>query len=366
MGCDRITSFCLRRKNKYCPLVSPTLIAGYLLTLSTIVAWTASAIAVQSLQRSVPDFQLSTYRFTLQLALCGFALKFNGKKLSFQKEKLPHFLLLCVVSLFYNVFFFAATALLPLAHAMACYSISTMLFIGLLTKILLKNNLGFGHGLSLFLASLGIMLVNQPWSTFSNGFVPHFMMKTNNISSIDFGLNNTTFVFASEQNQKGTISYINVSLVVAIGYGLANLAGLFEAVYFIVIGTSLADIDPFSQAFVVAVTNVPASLLIALYVEEFMLVTEVSEILLLIVHCFGATFDLICTNAAIQRINPSHVCLIQSFTVVVLLIIQYKFMDNGLSGHKNALEVIGSIVIMSAIALTTLTSVPEKPPVMFR
>ena len=320
---------------------------------------------MQFLQRDVPDFQLSTYRFTLQFLVCGLVLKLKGASPYFSNEKLPAVLIMCVGSLFYNVFFFASSAILPLAHAMACYSISAMFFIGFFTKVLLKKDLGFGHGLSLMLSSLGIVFINQPWSTFTIGFLPPYMMTSITFPStaLHYGISNYTGIGTHEPNQlqRATISTIDLSIVIATGYGLSCLAGLSGAVYLLTVGTYLLDMNPFSQGFVVSVTNSVASLLISFYVEELAFVTKVSEILLVIIHCFGVTFDLICTSAATQRINPSHVCLIQSFTVVVLLIIQYTLMNNGLSGHENMLEVIGSIVIMSAIALTGLTSGFMKP-----
>ena len=281
------------------------------------------------------------------------------------REQLPLALLMCVTSLLYNVLYFAATAILPLAHVNAGFSVAAMLLLAILTKFWLRKDLGYGHGFSLLFASLGVSLINQPWSSFGRGFLPEFMVTHRNISA-NFHIfenqslsNNSMMHHLSGETDLMTYSFL-ISVTVATGYVLITLAGFAEAVNFLVVGVYLGNLSFFFQGFIVSFVNIPASFLISMYMEELKLVTNAWDILLLSIHCLCTTSGLICSNGAAQRIKPSHICLIQSFAVVIFLSLQYTLMDTGLTGRKNALEIIGVIIITASILLSTLTSVPKK------
>ena len=349
------------QKNKYPTWLTcfisrftPRFILGYLLAIGTIFTWTASTVAVQLLQGIVPDFQLSVYRFITQLLASIPVIYFRGIPIQFKVEQVPLAIIMCIACLFYNIFYFGAAAILPLAHVIAGFCIASMLFLGILTKLWLKKDLGYGHGFSLIFASFGVVLINQPWSSFGPGFLPSCISDENQTlfkaSMTNTGVNVTEQPFDS----------CLIKATVATGYILATLAGISQATNFLVVGIYLGKLNPFFQGLIVSVVNIPASFLISMYVEEVVLITDARTILLLIVHCLGTTVGLIISNGSAQRIHPSHLCLIQSFTVVVFLSLQYTSMGNGLTGHKNVLEVIGVLIITSSIILSTLTSTPKK------
>ena len=342
-------------------------IIGYLLTFGVLLNWTSSTVAVHYLQRVVPDFQLSAYRYITQLLICLVVIYFKGIPLQLKREQLPLVLLMCVTSLLYNVFYFAAAAILPLAHVFAGFIVASMLGIAILTKFFLRKDLGCAHGLSLLFASLGVAFINQPWSTFGHGFLPIFMMSNRN-SSISFQhhenqsvANNLTIQnlhgYANETDLIANSFLINVT--VATGYGFILLAGFAEAINLLVVGMYLRDLSPFFQGFLASIVDIPASFLLSMYMEEFQLETSSWEILLLVMHCMCISISIICCNGAAQMIDPSLVCLIESFAVVIFLILQYTLMNNGLTGRRNALEVIGAIIITASIIFSTLTSVPK-------
>ena len=280
-------------------------------------------------------------------------------------EKLPLAVLMCVTSLLYNVFYFAATAILPLAHVNAGFSVAAMLLLAILTKFWLRKDLGYGHGFSLLFASLGVALINQPWSSFGCGFLPEFMVTHRNISASfhyfeNQSLSNNSIMdhLSAGETDITTYSFL-INVTVATGYVLITLVGFAEAINLLVVGVYLGSLSPFFQGFIVSVVNIPASFLISMYMEELKLVTNAWDILLLSIHCLCTTSGLICSNGAAQRIKPSHICLIQSFAVVIFLGLQYTLLDTGLSGRKNALEIIGVIIITASIVLSTLTSIPK-------
>ena len=362
------------QKNKYTAWLmsffsrfTPRLIFGYLLAIGTVITTAISVVAVQLLQGAVPDYQLSAYRFIMQFLVSIPVIYFRGIPIELKVEQVPLIIVMCIACLFYNICYFAAVSILPLAHVQAGFSVASMLLTSILTKFWLDKDLGYIHGFSLLFASFGVTLINQPWSTFSSGFLPSYMRTYDN-SSLDLTLcENQTLINDSliHQFQKNTdasesIDSFPIKFTVAIGYILVTLAGFSQATHYLVVGIYLNKLNPFFQALIGAIVNVPASFLISMYVEEMVLITNARDILLLIIHCLGTSVGLIISNGSAQRIPPTHLALIQSFSVVTFLGIQYSLIGSGLTGHKNALEVIGVLIITASIVFSTLTSVPKK------
>ena len=266
-------------------------IIGYLLTFCLLLTWTSSTVAVQYLQRVVLDFQLSVYRYITQLLICLVVIYFKGIPLQLKREHLPLVLLMSVTSLLYNVFYYAAAAILPLAHVFAGFIVASMLVIAILTKFFLRKDLGFAHGFSLLFASLGVTFINQPWSTFDHGFLPAFMMRNRNLFiSVQHhekqSVPNNLMIQDLHANETDIIanSFL-INVTVATGYGLIFLAGFAEAIHILLVGMYLRDLSPFFQGFLASVINIPASFLLSMYMEEFQLETNNWEILLLSIHC---------------------------------------------------------------------------------
>ena len=347
---------------------TPKFIFGYLLAICTVITMATSTVAVQLLQGTVPDFQLSVYRFIMQVLVSIPVIYFRGIPIELKIEQVPLIIVMCIACLFFNVFFFAAVTILPLAHVFAGFSIASMLLTGILTKFWLDKDLGYGHGISLLFASFGVTMINQPWSTFSSGFLPSYMRTFDNSSLHSTLCENQTLLNASmmqhlhnntETSQQPIDSFL-MKITVALGYILVTLAAFSQATHFLVVGIYLDKLHPFFQALIGAIINVPASFLLSMYLEEIVLITDPRAIFLLVVHGLGTSIGLIITNGSAQRIPPSHLSLIQSFSVVTFLGLQYSLISSGLTGHKNALEVIGVLIITASIVFSTLTSIPKK------
>ena len=187
-----------------------------------------------------------------------------------------------------------------------------MLLLSILTKFWLRKVLGYGHGFSLLFASLGVALINQPWSSFGRGFLPKFMVTHRNISASFHNfekqpLSNNSMMDHLSAGETDLMAYsFLISVTVVTGYVLITLAGFAEAINFLVVGVYLGNLSPFFQGFIVSVVNIPASFLISMYMEELKLITNAWDILLLSIHCLCTTSGLLCCNGAAQRIKPPY------------------------------------------------------------
>ena len=270
--------------------------------------------------------------------------------------------------LLYNTFFFASVPMLPLGHVMAGMSFSAMLLVAILNRVWKGKDLGCGHTCSLLMAGVGIAMVTQPWSVFGHGFIPPFMKSFNNVTGVECmddeqdNLSNITNVTqVSNVTTQTARDHTNlIGIVVTTGYVLITLAGFIQAINYLVALSYLGEKSPIFLGLIMSFINCPASILISIYMEELVLFVSLRDIFLIILHCICTSLGMLFSFAAAQRIGPSQVCLVESFVVIIFLIFQYTPMAGGLTGRRNALEVVGCVVVTVCIGLSTLTHGPTK------
>ena len=318
---------------------------GYFTSGLVLVGYCTSAVAAQALQRAVPDFQLSFIRFAVQMAMSAVFLRLTKTRIDLSYDSVDIVISICFTSLLYNILFFHAIAILPLTDAYGLFTLLSTLALALLTKVYQRIDLGLLHHASITLAAFGCILIIQPWGHFQKGFIPTFIKESFNMSEL-FQDDNST-IQVNDHLPRG----MNIGGILVLGYILVTLAAGNEAVALMILGRASA-INPLVLSLLVSSISALPSLLMSFYLEIPVLISNPQTVALVLIHALGVAMGAIATNYACTSIAPSRVSLVQSFSIIILLVVQYTVMKNGLFGRMNVLEVGGCLVITISIIIS--------------
>ena len=78
------------------------------------------------------------------------------------------------------------------------------------------------------------------------------------------------------------------------------------------------------------------------------------------IYVVGTGAALLCEVAAYLMISPIHTVIIGNLSTVLNLILQYTILGDNLYGRRNALEVVGCVLIVTCMPLSGMFNNDEK------
>ena len=323
----------------------------------SITAWTTSSVAVQALQRAVPDFQLSALRYIGCIIVSVIWICIQKPTIQLEKLQYVYITALSIASVIFNVCFFTAVSMLPLTNASSLYVCMQMIFFAMMTRVQSHVPLNKILFVSIVGCTAGMVLITQPWSEFINGFTPGFLspqveMKQFNVSIF----NNKTAaapvrsVLIKAFKEKIVFQYI------LLGYLLSIFAGLANSYYMLLVSVNLKSVNPAVLCFLSALICCPLSMLMSFYVEQPIIISEIIDIFLASTHLIATGISLVTEAAALQLLNPIVVAVITNVDSIANIIPQYTLLSSHLHGRENILEVFGCILIAISAGLSSLSS----------
>ena len=344
--------------HKHRMICSRKAILGYVMLAIDLASWAASSIAVQALQRTVPDFQLSALRYIGCIVVSSIWIFIKKPSAHLQYIEYMYIIAMSIASVLFNVCYFSAVSLLPLTNASAVYVSFRMIFFTLITTI--KSQIPFDKILiiSIVGCTAGMVFITQPWLEFMDGFTPGFLELVPNNDKV------TQFNFSTYYGENSSFSTefltmsneADVYQSLLFGYLLTLFAAAADAVYFLVVSIYLTSVNPAVQCFASACLCFPISILICFYFEQPVILSDVIDILLVSVHVIATGISLITQTFALQLLNPIKVSVIENVDTIMYIVPQYTFMSHYLYGRKNALEVFGCILIAIFAGLSSFSS----------
>ena len=91
-------------------------VPGYLSSVASGVASVLSAACVQTLSGEVPPFQLNAARYSTQVVMSFFIALYAKNSFKITAIKVPWVILLAILSILYNTFYFTSAEYLPLGN----------------------------------------------------------------------------------------------------------------------------------------------------------------------------------------------------------------------------------------------------------
>ena len=329
---------------------------GNVLLAINIASWTTSAVAVQALQRAVPDFQLSALRYIGCMIVSLIWMCIQKPSVHLLKVQYAYIIAGSMASIFFNVCYFSAISLIPLTNASALTMSFRMISFALMMRIKFREPLDLILIISIVGSTAGMVCIAQPWYKFMNGFIPGFLTsKTEKMMQFNismFSKENASSTMETIGTSDENVVYQNLLL----GYLLSTLAGVADGIYMIIVVVYLKSVNPAQQSFVSACISFPISMLISLYVEQPVVISGTINILLVSTHVIATGISLTAEVAVLQLLNPIMVSIIENVDSITYIIPQYTFVGHHLYGRKNVLEVFGCILIAIFAGLSSLSS----------
>ena len=322
-----------------------TALAGYAVVALCLLSLEASVAAVQTLQAAIPDFELSAIRYigAIAVSVIWLLIKRDGFNVSIN-QYVP-LVTLGLASLFYNVFYFYAVAILPLSHTEALMVSSRVICFVILATMRKRINLNIFIIVSIIGCALGVVLIVQPWKTFNHGFIPRFL-DTNKSIPKDVNITGHTDV--------------DIRGLVTAGYLFSIASGAVDAIYFYTSAFHLRSMPSALQCFFTACFCVPASLLVSIYTEKLVINMSLAEVSYAALHSVSTGIYLITINGSFQLLDSVQVTILLNCNAVLILIPQYTFLNEHLFGRRNIAEVFGCVAIFVFITLGSIFSVKEE------
>ena len=314
---------------------------GYSAAATCLIFTAISSACVQGLQCLIPEFQLTVYRYLIQVLLASLIAKIGKIKVRIELPDWGWMALLGLLNMFFNVFFFSAVSLIPLTAAEAAINIAILISVAVLCRVLFGKTIGLVILTGMLFCFVGIICISQPEVIFGR-----------QTSDVEQGMNSSAICYEEFTSPFADASPGNMAKVTSLlGYLLAAMAGLPVAIHYIGSGIILKEHNPVTLTLWVALFGLPASLILSFYFEEPVVPTQSRDILLIVGHCLAQAVNAICNRFACQLIQPMRTALIRSLTPVAMLVPQYTVLKHILPGHGNWLEVFGAICISFGVAL---------------
>ena len=314
--------------------------------------WSSSSIAAQALQQAVPDFQLSALRYVGGILVSIIWIFIQKPSIHLLKVQYAYIIAMSMANIFFNVCYFSAVSLLPLTHASALTMSLRMIFFTLIMKVKFQGQLGVILIISIVGCTTGMLFIAQPWSAFTDGFTPGFLI----FESDHENMTQSNLTMFNEKYESSISEENVVYQTILLGYLLSILAALADATYMLIVSMYLKSVNAAVQCFATACICFPVSMLISLYVEQPVVISGTINILLVSFHVLSTGICLIAEVAVLQLLNPIIASIIDNADCITYVIPQYTFMGHHLYGRRNVLEVLGCILITIFAGLSSLSS----------
>ena len=327
----------------------PTVL-GYTAAASIFIFQTLSAACVQGLQRLIPDFQLSFFRYAAQLTLPVLLLKIQNVPLHIEPPHYVWTILLGPINVVYNVVFFAAVSYIPLSAADGIFNISLMVSVAVYYRIIFDNPIGIVTSTGLAISSLGILCVSQPDLIFGKDPL-HTQFFNGSSVCTNSTANVSTLLHTPEHDEEQTGPLLSKHVM---GYMFASTAGVPVASIYMITGITLKQVSPVALTVWMAIVGLPLSFIISMYFEEPVLPVQLWDIVLVVCHAMSMTMANLAIRVSCQLLDPMRMALFGSLTPVAALVLQYTVMKHILPGHRNWIEVVGVLAITIGVGLVAI------------
>ena len=329
-------------------MCSKTMLFGYLTALLAVLGFTVSGAAMQAINGTIPDLELTMFRYLGLFIISVIYLQAAHIPLNVPLDLYFFVIITSIGSGGFCLFYYASMNYLPLSHVSATFMSVRTIFMAVLVKVF-KGEVRK----SIFIATVGciagILLITQPWKEIQNGF----SAEHNSTHQVTF-YSNLTYL------PNKTITTKETPKITLFGYFLAVVAAVSDAWFMMTIGLFLRSINPIVISLLSACICILISGLSCFYVSQPVIITDQATILFVCLHVIFSSLAVLMQIISCQLIEPVYVSIIENLETVTFLIPQYLFMKDEFKGHMDFMELGGCFVIVVILVVTVLVSTEKN------
>ena len=232
-----------------------------------------------------------------------------------------------------------------------------MVILAVITKLYFNMDVNVFTITAVVGSVFGLILQMQPWSSFSEGFTPGFLEEVPTNNSTLMSLIWKGSVVGNSRNESlSEIPDINLNVLIVIGHVVMFFAALSSSLHIITIGIYLKSVDASLICCVCALVCFPLSLVLMLYIENYVYIEDLTSICLICIQAICTAFNNIFENNAYQILPALQASVIESTQPILSLILQYTIFKQNLSGRMNIFGVLGCLLLIASLIISTLFS----------
>lgn len=321
---------------------------GYVCGFMNVLVYPASLGTAQALGDTVPTFQLMTFRYVaLFLSSAVFCrVMHQDLRVVFEKENLPFIAGYMFLQVGHHVTEYVAVKYIAVTTVICLKQGLEVAMTFMITLLFITRSCKVPQTVSALLCVVGVIVLTQPEFIFSNK-LSQYEKKTRPLCGRDSHIESAVFNYSDESFRPNlTLSKGNDASEVYPGYVLSCATPLMNVgIYFIGSGP-LKHINPFVVLFWESVCGMISMSLTMLIFESPSFPVGATCISLLCGHLGCFVINHTCFTVALMRIQPAVLAVLTSLQLVVGLCAQYTVLKHINPGHKNALEIIGAVIVI--------------------
>ena len=329
------------------------MLKGILSSCACALFTALSAICVQGLRRSIPDFELNAVRNGFAWALTVLACFMTKTFPLVNRKDLLKAGLYAVLLFVDTASLYISVTFIPLATQQALYNTTNLLVSLILLWIMLKKSPTWDKIVSVIICIVGVVLVLQPDFIFISK--KETVLEFEN-ESYDQG-NTSALGWNQTLNETNRTHNRSIILNDVLGYGLSVLTGLalagqivtlkYFSDFFHTVNNQLITL------FWIYLFGTLASVILMLAFEQPVLPRNTVEYLLSSGHCVFNVFILPTYMCAGSVIDGNTVNILYSTVIVYMVIAQYTVLIEIFSGNRNWIEIFGICAVIFGSILSS-------------
>ena len=310
---------------------------AYVVCVSSMVLSCASVACVQVLGGAVPEFELNAWRFGVQVILLLPVTLYRKCDLNVPRSKLPVLFAMFLVFNASNVVYFSAAIYLAVGTVSGIAN-SLNIAGNALMSIFIKDDRNIQLYIGTVLVIVGLLLMTQPPFMFPGNIFPPVPEKNFTSPCLITEIGNSTEGVENPAMNKQCLGYI-----------LAVLGGILFFIMFQGMSNIVTEVSSFTFAFWNGLVGTCVSLILMGFLETPVMPTSPLCIILLLGHAVGTSQIGIILPWCLQYLSPSICAMVNSFSLVVLLMLQYTALKDIQPGHGNWVEILGAVLCFIGI-----------------
>ena len=340
------------------------LLTGYFSGMLNCIFYGLGSASSQALEGAIPDCQLSIARYIGQFLVYLLVAKLTATSMCIPKQHVPNMVYSSVLALLYTIGFFGAIGHMPLIEAISVEMILAIISAIVQARVLFHKKIASLNIISFVVCTIGLMMAVQPSWLFKqniqapiNDTIPRY----NTFAAI---MRNSSFEYSNMPalSVENSISLLKAdkSVNMVFVYTLLILSGIADGMYYDVNAILLHEVPPIIKVIYLSGFGLLTSIVLAFYLEDFVITLTVKQLLLVLGHSVAAVVSFYTAVYTCQMIGGIRATLVFSLQTVVMLILQYTLMRSIMPGHHNWIEVLGAGFILFGAALQPVHDIVQN------
>ena len=312
---------------------------GFIAAFLTITVYSMGLPSVQVLDGAVPEFELNSVRFLVQMIITSPFILYYRPSLWIPKEYIKEFVIYVSVQNVLNLCYYTAPLYLPLG-TLEGVRVAVTIFCNLLAALVINGSTD-GSYLAAAICIVGALLMAQPDFIFQYAEL-YIHPPTNwtsecktpdvqNVSS-EHLLDHDEFPLENSFNN----TWIGYLLIVAAGFSFS---------VFLIVNKKIDEgVKFYVTVFLSGLINTVLSLIVMFVMENPMFPTTPLCISMLFLHSFATSQGTLTAAFCMQYISPVVFAVMSSLGLAFQMMYQYTFFKAINPGLGNWVEVLGAVL----------------------